>query len=125
MTTTQNISAETESALCTEYQAWAKAQGLPAMSAEELLHETLTTEQRRYVTAFSLRWEAMLLAQDALPINDDEWGSERQIDAQNDFFEAVEKAISTDRFAELENYCHKANVSEMIAEGLKTLRGAA
>jgi hypothetical protein len=53
-------SNETMETLCDEYNAWLTAQGLPEMSADELLHEDITKEQRRYVSAFYDRWEAML-----------------------------------------------------------------
>jgi hypothetical protein len=62
------------------------------------------------------------LAKAALPISDDEWGSERQIEAQNRFFEAVEARLPADKFAALEAYCHKANVHEMVEEALRLLR---
>lgn len=37
---------------------WCESQGLPAMSADDLLHEALTPDQRRFVSAFYLLWEA-------------------------------------------------------------------
>jgi hypothetical protein len=51
---------ETEAQLCAEFQQWCDNQKLPQMSADELLHEDITSEQRKYLTAFIDRWEAML-----------------------------------------------------------------
>lgn len=51
---------ETEEALCKEYQDWVDAQGLPQFSADELICEDLTAEQRKYVSEFIERWETML-----------------------------------------------------------------
>jgi len=64
------------------------------------------------------------LANDAKPLNDNEWGSERQIDAQNRFFDYIEKLIPAGKFSELEDYCNKATTDEMIAEGLRIAREA-
>ena len=61
------------------------------------------------------------LAAAARPINDDEWGSERQIDAQNLFFEEVEKVLPAETFEALEAYCLKATTDEMIDEALRLL----
>lgn len=41
------------------------------------------------------------LRKDALPINESDWGSERQTDAENAFFDAVQKAIGSDDFDEM------------------------
>lgn len=47
------------SALSAEYHLWLAANpALPKVAAEELIHETLTDEQRRWVSDFILRWEA-------------------------------------------------------------------
>jgi hypothetical protein len=54
------MTQETEATLCAEFQAWTDAHGLPAMSAEELLHEDITSEQRKYLTAFINRWEMVV-----------------------------------------------------------------
>lgn len=48
---------ETIDQLTTEYQDWCARNGLPQISADELLHETLTDEQRRYVSEFLIRWD--------------------------------------------------------------------
>lgn len=42
--------------LCSEYRSWCSAQGLPQMSADELLHEDLTDAQRSYVSGFIQKW---------------------------------------------------------------------
>jgi len=58
--------------------------------------------------------------------NDEEkegdWGSERQIDAQNAFGDAVEAIVPADVFAEFEAYCLKATSDERIDEGLRIAR---
>lgn len=64
------------------------------------------------------------LANDAKPLNDDEWGSDRQIDAQNTFCDVVESLVSAEAFAEYEDYCMKATTDELIAEGLRIARKA-
>jgi hypothetical protein len=63
------------------------------------------------------------LAVAAKPLNDDEWGSERQIGAQNAFFDAVQEMVSKGVFDGLQGYCLKATVDEMIEAGLEAARG--
>jgi hypothetical protein len=63
------------------------------------------------------------LAATAKPLNDDEWGSDRQIEAQNAFFDAVQEMVSPEVFEGLEGYCLKATVEEMIEAGLQAARG--
>jgi hypothetical protein len=52
----------------------------------------------------------------------DDWGSQRQIDAQNLFFNELEQILPEDRFVELEGYCLKATTEEMLEEGLRYAR---
>lgn len=48
---------------------------------------------------------------------DFEWGSEEQIEADNEFFETVRKdGLWSEKF---ECYCHKATVVERVLEGLR------
>lgn len=61
------------------------------------------------------------LANAARPTDDDDWGSERQIAAQNAFFIAVENEVSEADFSSLEDYCMKATVDEMVDEALRIL----
>jgi hypothetical protein len=61
------------------------------------------------------------LAAQARPVNDDDWGSERQIAAQNLFFNEVQKALPADQFDALDSYCLKATTDEMINEALRLL----
>lgn len=65
------------------------------------------------------------LAKAARPLDDDDWGSERQIHAQNAFFTEVEKRLSATDFAALEDYCMKATVDEMVDEALRLMTKAA
>lgn len=56
------------------------------------------------------------LRDDALPIDESDWGTERQIDAENVFFDAVQKAIGSDDFDEM---CYIIEGSKMdIKEAL-------
>jgi len=50
----------------------------------------------------------------AIPLNDDEYGSERQIEAQNAFAILVESLVSADVFDDIETYWLKATVEEAI-----------
>lgn len=61
------------------------------------------------------------LAQAARPLNQSDWGSERQVTAQNEFFDYVEKRIHPSAFAELEDFALKATTDEMIDEAIKWL----
>lgn len=62
------------------------------------------------------------LAAAARPIDDDEWGSERQITAQNAFFAACPTdAEGNCLSADFERFCLKASVYEMIDEALRLL----
>lgn len=66
------------------------------------------------------RFEA--LAQAARPTNDDDWGSERQIAAENKFFRAVKATLRPADFYALEAYCDKATTDEMIDEAMRLVR---
>lgn len=59
-------------------------------------------------------------AENALPLNDDEWGSERQIAAQNLFFESLEAVLSPPAFRRLEAFCSGATTDEMVCEGVRS-----
>jgi hypothetical protein len=41
------------------YASWCEREGLPHQSMDELLHEDMTTEQRKQLTAFYLLWESL------------------------------------------------------------------
>jgi hypothetical protein len=48
------------SALCTEYSDWNSANGLDLGSADEhICDQTLTPDQRKWLSAFMTRWEAL------------------------------------------------------------------
>ncbi len=71
---------DTEAGLVEEWRGWCLEQSLECRSADEMLHQTLTADQRAYVSAFYLRWEAM-----------------EQIRALADAFAAlVKKALASD-----------------------------
>lgn len=72
----------------------------------------------RLLTVF----EAM--AQDARALDDEDWGSERQMAAENAFFFATTPWLG-DEHSEFAAWCLKATTDEMLDEGLKRLRRAA
>jgi hypothetical protein len=47
---------KSEIELCLEYQEWCRANHLPAMSADELVHENVTEIQTRWLRDFIRRW---------------------------------------------------------------------
>ena len=59
------------------------------------------------------------LAKLARPANDTDWGSERQITAENDFYIEVEKHLTPDQMQEFEAFSLKATADERITEALK------
>jgi len=60
MNTTRTRFSELLDALCDEYTAWNKANGLKLGSADEHLHdEALTEEQRAWLADFCERWDAI------------------------------------------------------------------
>ena len=64
------------------------------------------------------------LAQAALPTDESDWGSDRQIDAENAFGDAVERILGTGSaaFRDWEQYALKATTEEMVAEALRLCR---
>ena len=71
------------------------------------------------------------LASAAYPINDDDWGSERQIAAENAFFAFVKDYVTRGpravegrkQWEDFEGWCLKATTEEMIEEALRGLLG--
>ena len=66
--------------------------------------------------------ELSSLAASARPIDDDDYGSGRQIEAQNAFFVFVEKQMHPMAFEEFEAWCLKATPDEMIDEAIRLLK---
>jgi hypothetical protein len=62
-----------------------------------------------------------ILAFLARPLDDDDWGSEQQIECQNHFFIEVEKIVGTPVMESFDTM--KATVDGMIDEALKLYRG--
>jgi hypothetical protein len=58
------------------------------------------------------------LAQPAYPLSDDDWGSERQIDAENAFFERMERELPQLFTQEFEYWMLKATTEERLDEAL-------
>ncbi|AGC36174.1 hypothetical protein B7L88_gp114 [Rhizobium phage RHEph10] len=57
---------ETEASLTEELKAWCADQNLEWLEAEELLlNPDLSATQRRYLSSFLLRWEAVMADEDA------------------------------------------------------------
>ncbi len=54
----------------------------------------------------------------ARPINYEDWGSERQIQAENLFFKLIETVLTPDEMEELEGYCLKATTEDMIEKAM-------
>jgi hypothetical protein len=69
---------------------------------------------------FSQKLEA--LAREARPLDDDEWGSERQTQAQDAFFNFVKAHMHPRAYEDLEMWCLKATTDEMIDEATRRLR---
>ena len=67
-----------------------------------------------------------ILAERARPLNDDDWGSERQIDAENAFFAACEEAYPHlfHEDSEFSQWALKATTEEMIDHALTLIRNS-
>lgn len=62
------------------------------------------------------------LANEAAPINDADYGSNRQVNAENDFFDALGLYLANLPIKDQEafdSYCTKATTVERINEGLR------
>ena len=62
--------------------------------------------------------ELRTLSKAALPLNDDEWGSERQIDAENAVTAALQQYIKPEEWDNFEDYALKATTEEMVEYGM-------
>ena len=49
----------------------------------------------------------------------DDWGSQRQIDAQNAFTDAVGELLTPKEWAAYDHFCLKASTEEIVEEGLR------
>jgi hypothetical protein len=69
--------------------------------------------------------EIEALAALARPVEVDEGGAERQVAAQNAFFQAVSSVLTGEQFGQLEEFCSSplATVDEMIDEAMRLIRG--
>lgn len=63
------------------------------------------------------------LAQAARPINDDDWGSERQVGAEDKFLELTEEWLTAKQLGDWADYALKATTDEWIDYGLMLVRG--
>jgi len=72
----------------------------------------------------SAEWLPMLefMANDALPFDSDEWGSDRQIDAENRFFEHAKAIAPHDINEAFEDWALKATTVEMFSEAMKRVK---
>lgn len=64
------------------------------------------------------------LAAPAYPLNDDDWGSNRQLDAENAFFETVERELPGIFSVEFTHWLLKATTEEMLDETLNRIARA-
>ena len=58
------------------------------------------------------------LAAEARPINDDDYGTDRQINAQNDFTFTLQAILSPEKWENFAEYAHRATPEEMIDYGM-------
>ena len=72
----------------------------------------LTNEQRE---------QLVILAEQARPFNDDEWGSERQVSVENKFFNELEQVVTLEDFERTTDYGLKATTDERINYAIATL----
>lgn len=80
------------------------------------------------VTALPTLAALEALAATARPLNDDDWGSDRQVDAENAFFDEASKVapeLDSDSGSAFASFCLKATTEEMLDEALRILRGPA
>lgn len=61
-------------------------------------------------------------ARAALPTDEADWGSERQIAAENAFFSDVKVVLTAEDYADLEQWCIKATTEEMVLEALRRVK---
>lgn len=70
--------------------------------------------------------ELEALATKARPINEDDWGTERQVEAENEFFDVCRKldpaTFDTDGGSDFAEFCLKATTGEMLDEAMKLVR---
>lgn len=59
------------------------------------------------------------LAMAAKPKSDEDWGSTRQLNTENDFFNMVREVLPEDDYSDLEDWCLKATTEEQIDEGFR------
>src|SRR5262245_838047 len=68
-TQTMATSHETTDQLCSEYESWCTANGVPYIDADEYVRtaagDALTSEQKRWIIDFCNRWEAAQRREDA------------------------------------------------------------
>ena len=61
------------------------------------------------------------LANEAVPFNDDEWGSDRQIKAEVTWVKAAYRELTPEQIEKWDTYALKALTEEAINYGLKLL----
>ena len=62
-----------------------------------------------------------LLGLIAVPLNEDDWGSMRQVDAENKFFEMFELMVTRACFDAVEEYGLKATTEERVIYAIQNL----
>lgn len=64
-------------------------------------------------------WAA--LVKDARPTSEADWGSDRQVDAENRLWDALEAELPRKVWNELEDYCLKATTDEQLDEAARII----
>jgi len=59
----------------------------------------------------------------ARPLNDEDWGSERQITLENEVYSYLEEVLTPAQLEAFENYANKATVNERLDAALYVVNG--
>ena len=59
------------------------------------------------------------LAKAALPTSEEDWGSERQVHAETEFYTQVEKIVTPAVYERFSDWALKATAEESVAEALR------
>lgn len=91
------------------------------MTLNELIH--VAREMLEPTNQMKLTTDIETLIAQARPIDDSDYGSERQIEAENAVYLYVESVLSAKQFAAFEHYANKATVDERLDAALYVVNG--